>query len=202
MPCASTNTGKKRARSSSPGIATSPKERPTVISYAELKRRIRSQRPSSPFQQCHPEVKRMIASRLDVVSSTCLGLTCRALYDVHRKLHGCVPLSACDGSTCPIAGAGRVWNPEWDNWQPALPLRYYIEGWMLGGGYCWPSEDSFCLARCGWRWERRFKRIPGWKTEMERRMEGKGKGKFGVTERTMMGTARAQMISSKRFYGK
>ncbi|KUJ10956.1 uncharacterized protein LY89DRAFT_723462 [Mollisia scopiformis] len=41
-----------------------------------------------------PEILLMIFDHLDPVSSTCLGVTCKNFYPIHRAIHGTVGLSA------------------------------------------------------------------------------------------------------------
>lgn len=56
-----------------------------------------TQRPSTSnvtFQSLPSELHFAIFDCLDPIDSTCLGLTNRHLYDVHRRMHGSVPLSA------------------------------------------------------------------------------------------------------------
>jgi hypothetical protein len=43
-----------------------------------------------------PEIHLLLIDILDPVSSTCLGLTCKVFYNLHRARHGTVPLHAPD----------------------------------------------------------------------------------------------------------
>jgi hypothetical protein len=49
-----------------------------------------------------PEVVLIIFDNLDALTSTCLGLTCKYLYKIHRKFYGSVCLAA------PIEGTRQI----------------------------------------------------------------------------------------------
>jgi hypothetical protein len=91
----------------------------------------------SPFELLPVELKLQIFEHLSPISSTCLGLTCKAFYGIHWDRHGKVPLIE-----------GRPMLPHWPDqrffrWEPfALDvLPDLLRQWM-GPDYIYKSFMS------------------------------------------------------------
>ena len=57
--------------------------------------------------------------RNDPVVSTCLGLTCKTLYRIHRTFHGKVPLTEITAGFTPYAYNDRLLSTHLKDWIPA-----------------------------------------------------------------------------------
>lgn len=68
-----------------------------------------------------------IFSYLDHVSSTCLGLTCRNLYIIHKAVNGIVPPVAC-----------HLLPPDG---QRQRRLYSFLKAWISGTGLIWGKTD-------------------------------------------------------------
>jgi hypothetical protein len=85
------------------------------------------------------------------VSSTSLGLTCKAFYPIHRSLHGKVSLFACE----PLPHATRARKRDFSypndlNWDSGnLQLHHLLAPWMMNAGYVRHRyvQQSFVKAR-------------------------------------------------------
>jgi len=67
-----------------------------------------------------------IFDRLSPISSTCLGLTCKTFYTIHREIHGSVDLNTSSSYeiTCPMGGESKIAEGK---------LHVFLHGWMWRG---------------------------------------------------------------------
>src|SRR4051794_29390183 len=71
-----------------------------------------------------PELQLEIFDHLSPISSTCLGLTCKYLYAIHRKFHGSVDLKVKD-----------MYQDHWDfSMEVEADLSIFLNSWMLYSG--------------------------------------------------------------------
>lgn len=72
------------------------------------------------------EIHLLILHHLDLVSSTCLGLTCKKFYPIHRELHGSVELCPSGSGIHPLLQRrGTSWS---------IPLSYFLREWAAPAG--------------------------------------------------------------------
>jgi hypothetical protein len=70
-----------------------------------------------------PEIRNLIFKLFDPVASTCLGLTCKKFYGIHRSFHGSVSLAA----KSPDDSGGLSLHQFLDDWIcQGFPLRQQI----------------------------------------------------------------------------
>jgi hypothetical protein len=91
-----------------------------------------------------PELHLEIFKHLHPVSSTCLGLTCKEFYPIHRQLHGAVSLQA----TIPVS-----------------PRNYYFGGFAWLGALLstWAGPKFFFRP-----WNARFTKRPNIEQESKK----------------------------------
>lgn len=63
-----------------------------VLNYLENRDSSTTSPPKAPIVNIPPKIKLMNLDLLDPISSTCLGLTTKVLYPIHKRLHGVLPL--------------------------------------------------------------------------------------------------------------
>ena len=74
-----------------------------------------------------PELQTQIFKQLDGATATCLGLTCKRFYPIHREKNGTVP-------------AKKVWYQSMPTPGNALGYRRDKLGDLLEG-WCWKGEE-------------------------------------------------------------
>jgi len=79
----------------------------------------------------------MIFEHLDPVTSTCLGLTCKRFYAIHRAIHGSVPLK----SSILIVPLYRL---SYDIANTQYGLWRLLQDWVpFGMQFCWRKDKFF-----------------------------------------------------------
>lgn len=84
---------------------------------------------SCGFLKLSTELNFEVFKYLDRVSSTCLGLTCKTFYPIHKKLHGIVPL---DIVVFRPRAAGWYLVPLGDLLAQWAGPDLYFDGWGRG----------------------------------------------------------------------
>lgn len=89
----------------------------------------------SAFEKLPPELKNMIFGYLDECTSTCLGLTCRDFYAIHRSFHR---------APTDFSSVTFIPNPNPIRMPTILQLWELLEVWMADQGFRFRKLSNGC----------------------------------------------------------